>query len=74
MKKRPGNPNWGKPELGIGVSTPTEFEQLARELELQPSQYVGSERLRQWAEQNRHSRYVPESLLVAWGLGVVVKV
>jgi hypothetical protein len=71
--KRRGNPNWGKFELS-GARTPavTEFEQTVRKFKLKPEEYVNSENLRKWAERNSNSKYIPESLLRAWKLGVYV--
>ena len=71
MAKRRGNPNWGKPEV-LKAATLPEFERLATELKLKPNQYLESKRLREWAEQNRHSKYVPEALLEAWGFEVAI--
>jgi len=68
-----GNPNWGKLEL-VGTATVTEFEKKACQLNLQPDQYVKSQDLRDWAYHNSHSKYVPESLLRAWGIKVQVAV
>jgi hypothetical protein len=67
MTKRRGNPNWGKPEP-LGPLTPpiTEFAQIVREFDLQPDQYVHSNRLREWASRNKNSKYVPESLLTCF--------
>jgi hypothetical protein len=71
VAKRRGNPNWGKPEpIGIFVPTITEFEQVTEEFKLQPSQYIRSTRLRDWARKNKNNKYVPESLLQAWGFEV----
>jgi hypothetical protein len=71
MAKRRGNPNWGKPEQsGTLLPTATEFEQAVRKFNLEPDEYVNSVRLREWAQQNRYFKYVPESLLRAWGLEV----
>jgi hypothetical protein len=71
MAKRRGNPNWGKPEMnGAVVPTVTEFQQVARDFNLQPDQYVDSTRLREWASRHRNSRYIPETLLKAWGIDV----
>lgn len=68
MKKRRGNPNWGKPELmGPVVPIITEFEKVTREFNLQPDQYILSTRLREWANRNKNSKFIPESLLEAWG-------
>ncbi len=68
MTKRRGNPNWGKPEsIALAVPNITEFEQVAKQFRLKPNQYVRSLRLREWARNKMHSRYVPEALLKAWG-------
>jgi hypothetical protein len=70
MVKRRGNPNWGK--SGRITAIATEFEQAVRQLKLEPNEYVNSVPLREWAQRNRHSKYIPESLLKAWGLNVYV--
>ena len=69
--KRRGNPNWGKPEAPGPVEiSPTSFERAVDELQLTPDQYVHSTRLREWARFNKNSKYVPETLLAAWGFVV----
>ena len=71
MAKRRGNPNWGKPEMnGPAIPTISEFEQVAREFNLKPEQYIHSTQLREWASRNRNSKFIPESLLEAWGFEV----
>jgi hypothetical protein len=71
MAKRRGNPNWGKPDRNSQVvPTVTEFEQVVCRFNLQPDQYVRSTRLREWANRNRNSKYIPEPLLEAWGFEV----
>jgi hypothetical protein len=45
----------------------SEFEQLVHTLNLRPEEYVRSTRLREWANRNRNSKYIPETLLEAWG-------
>ncbi len=68
MARRRGNPNWGRPEpIGRVVPVVTQFEQVVRELKLEPEQYVRSTRLREWVQRNKNSKFVPESLLKAWG-------
>jgi hypothetical protein len=68
--KRRGNPNWGKPEVsGLEIS-PTLFERAVEELKLTPDQYVHSAQLREWARLNKNSKFVPETLLAAWGFVV----
>ena len=65
---RRGNPNWGKPvPFGPVIPTVTSFEEAVKKLKLQPDQYVGSTRLREWAQRNKNSKFIPESLLEAWG-------
>ena len=65
---RRGNPNWGKrvPFSSV-IPTLSAFEDAVRELNLRPDQYVHFKRLREWAWRNRNSKFVPESLLEAWG-------
>jgi hypothetical protein len=71
MAKRRGNPNWGKPEpIGPVVPTVTSFEQVVKEFKLTPDQYIRSTRLREWARRNRNSKYIPETLLEAWGFEI----
>jgi hypothetical protein len=65
---RKGNPNWGKPvAFGPVIPTVTSFEEAVKELELQPDQYLHSTRLLEWARRNKNSKFIPESLLQAWG-------
>jgi len=71
MAKRRGNPNWGKPEPnGPVIPTITEFEKVTQEFKLQPEQYITSTRLREWANRNKNSKFIPEPLLEAWGFEV----
>jgi hypothetical protein len=69
MAKRRGNPNWGKPEITV-TPTITEFQRVTHEFKLQPEQYVRSTRLREWALQNKNSKFIPEPLLEAWGFEI----
>ena len=71
MAKRRGNPNWGKPDpMGPVIPNITEFQHVTQEFKLQPHQYVRSTRLREWARHNKNSKFVPESLLEAWGFEI----
>ena len=47
---------------------PTAFEIEAKRLKLLPAQYQTSVQLREWVRKWCRSRYVPESLLEAWGM------
>jgi hypothetical protein len=71
VAKKRGNPNWGKPEVNTvpyaGVSS---FEDMVKKLRLSPSEYEGSVPLKEWARKNKDQKYVPSSLLQAWGLDV----
>ena len=65
--KRRGNPNWGKPESAPVVPVVTEFEKTVNEYKLAPDQYLQSSQLREWAQRNMKSKFIPEALLKAWG-------
>ena len=68
---RRGNPNWGKRMRSGRVLPPaTSFEEAVRKLKLHPDQYLYSMRLREWARLNRNSKFIPESLLQAWGFEI----
>ena len=64
---RRGNPNWGKGCVNLPY-VQDEFSKLVERLGLEPHELENSAKLRAWAEKNRTQRYVPETLLVAWGL------
>ncbi len=49
------------------------FEQVVHDLKLQPEQYLGSAPLREWARRNKDSKFIPESLLQAWGFDTAQK-
>ena len=67
MKKKRGNPNWGKPDVLSAVDVqPSSFEQMVRKLQLSPDQYVSSVQLKEWARKNKDQKYVPSDLLKAW--------
>jgi hypothetical protein len=68
MKRKRGNPNWGKLDLHPTFQAqPSSFEQLVRKLQLQPEQYVHSDHLKDWVRRNKDQKYVPLDLLKAWG-------
>ena len=66
---RRGNPNWGKPILPAPVLT-TEFDFQVRKLGLDQHMYASSVELKRWCHRNRNRVYVPEWLLVEWGMHV----
>ena len=71
MAKKRGNPNWCKPEMNTlpyaGVSS---FEEMVKKLRLSLTDYEGSIHFKEWARKNKDQKYVPSSLLQAWGLDV----
>ena len=65
------NHNWASGgSFVIRPAVPTEFEMYARRLGLSERTYVSSRELRAWCKRNRHRCYVPEWLLLEWGLPV----
>ena len=66
MKKKRGNPNWGKPDVHPADIQPSSFEQIVRKLQLSPDQYQSSVQLKEWARKNKDHKYVPSDLLKAW--------
>jgi hypothetical protein len=67
MKKKRGNPNWGKPVAPSTVEVqPSSFAQIVRELRLSPDQYLASVQLKEWVWENKDQKYVPSDLLKAW--------
>jgi hypothetical protein len=67
MKRRRGNPNWGKPEPFVLGPTVTSFDTLVKSLGLSPDQYQNSVRLKEWVGKYKDHKYVPVDLLEAWG-------
>ena len=68
IKRRRGNPNWGKP--GRLPTLVTEFERQVERLGLTRAQYANSAQLKLWCERNRNRVYIPEWLLEEWGITV----
>lgn len=67
MKRKRGNPNWGKPATHSAAEVqPSSFEQVVRKLRLSPDQYLGSVQLKEWVRKNKDQKYVPLDLLKAW--------
>ena len=48
----------------------TAFDQYAQSIGLYESGYKSSKELKAWAKRNRFTKYVPEDLLIFWGLRV----
>lgn len=68
--RKPGNPNWGKP---INISqepvVPTMFECLCAKLGLDTERkQLASSQLKDWSKRNFKTRFVPETLILSWGL------
>lgn len=68
MKRKRGNPQWGKPVRQAVL--PTEFETQVRRMGLKQSQFLASTELKRWCALNRNRFYVPEWLLDAWEMPV----
>jgi hypothetical protein len=69
MRRKRGNPNWGRP-MPLAPAHATEFERQVRTLHLTPETYVFSAELRLWCWQNRNRFYIPEWLLEKWRIAV----
>jgi hypothetical protein len=69
IKRRRGNPDWGKLLPPIPPAL-TEFERQVARLGLTRSEYSASVALRRWCDRNRTRVYVPEWLLDEWGMDV----
>jgi len=69
--RRRGNPNWGQPMQPV-MASPTEFEQLVKQLRLTPQNYANSVELKRWCQRNKNRCYIPERLLEEWGIEVEV--
>jgi hypothetical protein len=69
-RKCRGNRAWGSGIIAAAPPTVSEFERVVARLRLKPDEYVASSELREWAEANKDTRYVPERLLKAWGVSL----
>jgi hypothetical protein len=69
LKRKRGNPKWGKPLPRLPALL-TEFELQVKRLGLTEGEYVASVELHRWCDRNRNRCYVPECLLKAWGMQV----
>jgi len=72
MALRRGNPKWASGKFAEirPASMPTEFETVARSLQLDQKGYVKSQQLRERCSLNKNRRYVPEWLLEEWEMQV----
>jgi hypothetical protein len=48
----------------------TLFDLEVQRLQLQPAEWQYSQTLRSWAKANRKKHYIPEALLLAWGMQI----
>jgi len=69
-RKCRGNRAWGSGIIAAAPPTVSEFERVVARLRLKPDEYVASSELREWAEANKDTRYVPERLLKAWSVSL----
>lgn len=72
MRTHPHSNRWSSGSV-MGIvppDKPTEFEEKVKRLGLsgKPEKIVTSHALKFWAEENRAEKYVPEWLLIAWGM------
>jgi hypothetical protein len=67
MPSTPKQRSWLQGEAPYVRSGLSDFECVASWLKLSPEQYESSGQLRQWVEKNWQQKFVPESLLKAWG-------
>jgi hypothetical protein len=66
MKKKRGNPNWGKPDLKPAPIVAPSFEEVVKKLRLSPTEYASSVPLKDWVQKNKDQKYVPSDLLKTW--------
>jgi len=71
MARKGGDPGWssGRPAK-LRPCLPTGFEEEVRRLGLDEQNYIGSAKLRQWCQDNKDRRYIPERLLEHWRIHV----
>jgi hypothetical protein len=68
---RRGNSQFMNPAaIGPPIASQTSFERVVQELDLLPSGYASSPRLRDWVSRNKDQKYVPSELLEAFGFEV----
>jgi hypothetical protein len=68
---RRGNSQFTNPAaIGPPIASQTSFERVVQELDLLPSEYASSPRLRDWVSRNKDQKYVPSELLKAFGFEV----
>ena len=70
LRRKRGNPNWGRPMPPAAPALATEFELQVKQLQLTLDMYPSSLELRTWCQQNRNRIYIPEWLLKEWGITV----
>lgn len=72
VKRKAGNPNWGKTWQAVPVTViPSMFELAVAKMKLKPSEYEHSTALRKWVEKNHTKHYIPLDLLDLWGLSEI---
>jgi hypothetical protein len=68
MTTKPGNSNWGKPDMGRQpLPGQTSFEEVVKAMKLSPQEYASSAALKEWVRKNKDHKYVPLDLLRVWG-------
>ena len=70
MKKKRGNPNWGKPELHSALLVqPNSFEEVVKKLRLSPTEYESSIQLKEWVRKNKDQKIRTIESAPRMGLG-----
>jgi len=68
IRRKRGNPNWGRPFHSAAPAIATEFELQTKKMGLTKQTYIGSAPLRTWCQQNKNRCYIPEWLLAEWSI------
>jgi len=68
MAHRPVKKPWSASISAPPSTLPNEFEALAKQLGLSEQSYADSRQLRLWCKENRNRCYIPEWLLMRWGI------
>ena len=71
--QKPTNRNWGKPMPISQMQDNCAFDKVVGKLGLTPEQYETSETLKYWVKRHHKNRYIPEEVLLLFGMRVEVE-